>query len=309
MRKNINTEHIEGRLYQHSLAVKQVQNQTSPNYGKDFISGEIEIAVDEDGLNVIPVHFTYVTEATKTGGKSSTFGVLKQIVDGAPTWVNNGKDAALKVKVDTALALNDFYNNEGTLVSAKRNEGGFVTIVNSLCEEAKRNTFTTDMVITKVDHIDADDEKGVKEHVSIHGAVFDFRNAILPVDFVVENPAGINYFEGLEVSSSEPLYTRVWGKIRCETIVRSVTQESAFGEPAVTNYERKSRSWVVTGTATEGYDFGDENVMTTDELTKAIQDRQVYLADVKRRADDYKASKNAPVAASTAPAKKGNFSF
>ena len=36
MRKAINTERIEGRIYQHSLVVKTVANQTSANYGKNL---------------------------------------------------------------------------------------------------------------------------------------------------------------------------------------------------------------------------------------------------------------------------------
>ena len=60
MRKNLNSEHIEGRLYQHSLEVKTVKNQQSANFGKPFIGGKIEIATDEQGLNVVPVEFTYL---------------------------------------------------------------------------------------------------------------------------------------------------------------------------------------------------------------------------------------------------------
>ena len=47
MRKATNSERIEGRVYQNSLTVKTVQNQTSANYGKEFISGDLEVAVDE----------------------------------------------------------------------------------------------------------------------------------------------------------------------------------------------------------------------------------------------------------------------
>ena len=64
MKKMINTERIEGRVYQHNLTIKTVQNQTSANFGKEFISGNLEVAVDEAGLNIIPVHYTYVTETT-----------------------------------------------------------------------------------------------------------------------------------------------------------------------------------------------------------------------------------------------------
>ena len=87
MRKNENTEHIEGRIYDHELVVKTVQNQQSPNYGKQFIAGKLAVAVDEEGINVIETHYTYVTETTKAGGKNKTFGVLKKIIDEGKTWI------------------------------------------------------------------------------------------------------------------------------------------------------------------------------------------------------------------------------
>ena len=51
----INKEFIEGRLYQHNLVMKTVKNEQSAEFGKEFISGTIDIATDEEGLNVIPV--------------------------------------------------------------------------------------------------------------------------------------------------------------------------------------------------------------------------------------------------------------
>ena len=162
MRKATNSERIEGRVYQHSLTVKTVQNQTSANYGKEFISGDLEVAVDEAGLNVIPVHFTYVTPTTSSGAENRTFTVLKKIIDGGKTWITNGKDEALKVRVDTAIALNDFYTQDGSLVSVKKNEGGFVSVVNGeLSLENERNTFTVDMLITGVTRTEKNEEKNI----------------------------------------------------------------------------------------------------------------------------------------------------
>ena len=43
MRKNFNSEHIEGRLYQHSIELKEVKNQNSPNFGKQFLQGSVEV--------------------------------------------------------------------------------------------------------------------------------------------------------------------------------------------------------------------------------------------------------------------------
>lgn len=321
MRRAINTEHVEGRIYQHDLTIKTVQNQQSANFGKEFIAGNIEIAVDEEAMNVIPVHFTYVTEATKSGGKNSTFAALKKIIDEGKAWITDGKDLATKVKIDTALALNDFYTQDDTLVSVKTNEGGFVTIVTELCNESERNTFSTDMLITNITGIEADAEKNIEEpYVSVRGFIFNFRNDILPVEFIVRNQAGMKYFMDLDVTQAEPVYTKVWGRINCITTMVERTEESAFGEAAVKTYEKKSKEWTITGTAKVPYDFDDANILTREEVTKACQDREVMLAEKKKQRDEWQASKistqannfaagamNTPTDA--APAKKGGFNF
>ena len=211
-----------------------------------------------------------------------------------------GKENALKVRIDASLALNEFYAQDGSLVAAKRNEGSFVNIINGpMSPASEHNRFTTDMVITNVTHVDADEEKNVTEHAVVRGCVFDFRNAILPVEFLIRNAQGMKYFEGLDANDSNPVYTKVWGKINCSSVTYEEKTESAFGEPIVNTRTRRTREWEITGAAEEPFNFGDEGVLTVEELTKAMQDRQVHLADVKKRADDYAASKATPAAAAT----------
>lgn len=314
MRRALNAEHIEGRIYEHNLTVKTVQNKESANYGKEFISGTLDVATDEEGLNVLSVHFTYVTETTSKGQKNATYTNLKKIIDSGKTWISVGKDEAIKVKIDTALALNDFYAQDDSLVSVKMNEGGFVTIVNELSDISERNTFQVDMVITSVTKTEIDEEKNIKEpYVTLRGAIFNFKNDLLPLDFVVKNEAGMKYFENLDVSNSEPIYTKVWGKIICATVKIERSEESAFGEAAVKTYEKKTKEWIVTGTAKIPHEFGDEKILTAEELTKAIQNREIYLADKKKANDEWKAQKastssvtNSTVTNSVA---KGNFKF
>lgn len=294
MRKATNSERIEGRVYQHNLVIKTVSNAQSANFGKEFISGNLEVAVDEEGVNVIPVHFTYVTETTASGSKSATYTSLKKIIDEGKNWIAVGKDDAQKVRIDTAIALNDFYNQNDELISTKVNEGGFVTLINTLGEDGERNKFTADMVITNVSRVEANPEKNIdKDYVVVRGAIFNFRNDLLPVDFTVRNELGMKYFEDLDVTPSEPVYTKVWGRINCENAKVEVKEESAFGEASVRTYERKSKDWTITGTAKVPYDFGDENILTAEELTKASQNRQVMLAETKKRSEEYRAQKAA----------------
>jgi hypothetical protein len=237
------------------------------------------------------------------------------------TWVKDGPEAATMVKADPAFALNDFYTKSGasdelTLVSAKRNQGGFISIAKSLNEnEALRSTFEVDMLINGTTYIEADPEKNIDaDYLIIKGAVFDFRNAIMPVEFVVKDPNGIKYFESLDASASNPTFTKVWGTINSSTIVTRKEEESAFGEPSIKEYTRTIREWLVTGTSKPDlvYPIGDaEAGITVEDIKKAMADREVYLAGVKQRQDEYQASKNAGTASNvaSAPAAVGGFNF
>jgi len=311
MKKIINSERIEGRVYQHNLEMKTVQNKDSANYGKEFISGTLDVATDEKGLNVLSIHFTYVVEMTNSGKKNVTFGVLKNIIENGKTWIANGKDEALKVRVSTALALNDFYTPDDRLVSAKRSEGGFVNVINELGKEDERNTFDVDMLITSVTRVEANEENNIEEdYLTLRGAIFNFRNAILPVEFTVRDEEGISYFESLDASAQNPIFTEVRGKIISTTVKREIKEESAFGTASVRTVDRTTREWCVDWARPVEYDFGAEDTLTVEEVKKAMEDREVYLANIKKRRDDYLATRNSSsTPAATASIPTGGFDF
>lgn len=290
MRNNVNTEHIEGRIYQHSLELKTVQNKESENFGKQYIQGEVEVAVDDMGLNIIPVNFVFVTATTKKGAQNRTYTELMKIIDSGKTIIVDGMDNATMVSIDTSLAVNDFVASDGTMVNQMVNQGGFISIVSKLNSKDVRNTFKTDMIISNVERVSPEN---APEFVRVRGGVFDFRNTYMPVTFNVRNEMGMKYFEDLEPSASDPVYTCVWGKVNFSKTTETKSEESAFGEAAVEVKERKVKEWLITGTSKITYDFGDDNVMTEDELRTALQNREVHLADVKRRKEEYEAQKAA----------------
>lgn len=306
----INQTHIEGVLYEHNLEAK-VSGETSKNPGTPFIAGTINIATDDAMTNIVPVHFSYVTATFGSGKPNDTYTTLSNIVNGTfGTYMKDGADKAVKLRVDSALGLNEFYterNGKEELVSAKRNEGGFVHKVDALDEDEKvRNTFKADMVITCVTHMDGDDEKGLPEKCVVKGAIFDFRKSLMPVEFSATNPNAMRYFEGLEASQKNPVFTCVWGRQVSETIVKQIRTESAFGEDEVREVKNTRRDFVITGASKEPYLWDDESSITAAELNEAIQKREVDLAAMKKRQDEYRASKSAPKAAAPAT---GGFNF
>lgn len=301
----INKTHIEGLVYESTLELR-VSGENSKHPGTQFIMGNLSVATDDACTNIVPVHFTYVTATTAKGKENATFGVLKDIIEKKiGTVMTVGADKAGKVRIDSAIGLNEFYsdrNGKEELVSVKRNEGGFVHVTNTLAPDEKtRNTFETDMLITSVNRIEGDEEKGTKDKVVVRGVIFDFRKAILPVDFSITNERGMDYFEGLEASSKNPVFTKIWGRQISQTTVNKTVEESAWGETLVKEIPSTRRDWVITGSNPEPYVWDDESTITAVELTKAMADRETYLATIKQRQDEYKAQKitpaNAPIAA------------
>ena len=311
MKKMTNTTHIEGLLYEHKLELRE-SGPNSKNPGTKFIMGTVDIATDDACTNIVPVHFTYVTATTAKGATNATFTTLSNIVDGKyGSVMANGKDKAVKLRIDSALGLNEFYterNNQEELVSTKRNEGGFVHVADSLAEdETIRNTFKCDMLITGVKEVEADEEKKLPAKAIVRGAIFDFRGALMPVEFSAINPNAIKYFVGLDASNASPVFTCVWGRQVSETIKREIRTESAFGEDEVRIVENSRKDFVITGASKEPYAWDDESTLTANEVAEAVANRETYLATIKQRQDEYKASK-AAATATAAPAKTG-FNF
>ena len=161
-----------------------------------------------------------------------------------------------------------------------------------------------------VTRVEANEEKNLPEKVTVKGAIFDFRKSLLPVEFSATNPNAMDYFEGLGATAKEPVFTCVWGRQVSETIVRTVTTESAFGEDEVREIKSSRRDFVITGAAKDPYVWDDESSITAVELNEAIQKREIDLAAMKKRQDEYKASRAAAAtnASKITPA-AGDFSF
>lgn len=308
----INQSHIEGVLYEHKLESK-VSGNDSKNPGTPFIAGTIGIATDDAMTNIITVHFTYVTATFGSGKPNDTYTTLNNIINGTfGTYMKDGVDKAVKLRVDSAIGLNEFYtdrNGKEELVSAKRNEGGFVHKVDAIdADEKVRNTFKTDMLINSVTRTEADEEKKIPEKVIVKGAIFNFRKDLLPVEFSATNPHAMDYFENLGASQKEPVFTCVWGRQVSEVVIRTVTTESAFGEDEVREIKNTRKDFVITGAAKEPYLWDDESSITATELNEAIQKREVDLAAMKKRQDEYKASKAGGANSVITPA-QGGFNF
>lgn len=312
-----NTLHLEGLLYDHSLTLKQTGPGTKAP-GTDFISGVVKVAVDPEMTNIVEVHYTYVVEKTAKGKTNDTFVNLKAIIGGIRhTYMDMiGKEEYVPayVRIDTSIALNDYYNGPADnreLVSAKRNEGGFLHFIKESelnPEIPSRNAFKADMIITSINRLEADPERDIPERMNVQGAIFDFRRAVLPVNFTLYNPHGMELFEGQAPSSAEPFCTEVRGKVVSTTVLVKTEDESAFGPDLTKETPRSRKEYVIESIFKQvSYPWDDASFITAEELKKAIAEREIYLATVKERQEEYEARRNN--ATKTIESKPQDFKF
>lgn len=306
MKKNFNNrEIVEGRVYDHKLTLR-VTGPKSKNPGTEFISGKVDIATDEAGLNVVPVKYTYVTPTTANGGVNKTFKLLKDIIESEPTIVKTGMEAALKVNASPSLACEDYYmenakdpeKNPDGLVTSQVNSGGFLSTTTRLNpDESKRNQFEADILIKNVIEVSADEERGIKEdYIIIDALAFSYNGKTMyPVKFTVRSQNGINYFTSLGASPQNLIFTKVWGNICSTTVTRVIDTDDnvAFGVSAQREVSRTNKEWLIVGASANNFYDDSENGITAAELTELIAKRNTHLAEEKARVEEYRASQNA----------------
>lgn len=316
--RNENTMNIEGKIYQFDLAEK-VTGENSKQPGTHYINGTVDIATDASLENIVQVHYTYVTPVYSSGKSNATYTALKQIIDSGKTVINDGYEAATVIKANPSYSVNDFFpQGQEVPVSNPRNEGGFVSIVPEATlhpeGDVGRSKFTVDVIIGNVNEVVPEDGDSYAE---IKGYTFDFRNAVLPITLVARNESAIKYFIDLDASPEHPVFTKVWGKIvNTFKKIEKVT-ESAFGEATVDTVTRRSREFLITGANPVPYEFDTEATITAKEFEKALQDREVYLAETKKRSDEWRVSQSNAAASNASPAaqaasaavKPGGFKF
>ena len=315
MRKNDNKMNVEGKIYQFKLEEK-VTGETSKVPGTPYISGTIDVATDANAENIVQVHYTYVAPTYSSGKANNSYTALKQIINSGKTVMTDGYEAATIVRLNPSYAVNDFFpEGQDEPVTQQRNEGGFVTITNeaSIHPEGDigRNKFELDVVISNVSEVVPDEGDS---YASIKAIAFSFNGSALSITLIARNKAAAEYFLGLGASNTNPIYTKVWGKITNITEKVEKVIESAFGEATVDVVPRRYKEYVITGANPVPYEFDTDATITAAELQKALQDREVYLASEKKRTEDYRASKNSgnvSTTASTANATvpQGGFKF
>lgn len=281
MKQNMTNEvSVRGYVFSHTLQ----ERDSTKRPGEKVIIGLVNIATDDDAVNVVPVNF-FVNEKTNKGGVNSTFANLHQLILENKTVEEVGVSDATRVRVDGSIDVNDFYGRDGQLVTGKRVRGSFLHFLNAneaiSTERTPATSFEADVLIQSAAERESNDGS---TYVSISGFAFNYRNEILPVTFSVQSEGGKNFFLNEDISTANPYFGKVWGNIKSTVVVSTQEQDdssAAFGAPQVRETSRTFRTWEVVG-ANVNLGLGEDTV-TEEELKAADAHRQEVLAGVRAR--------------------------
>jgi hypothetical protein len=257
MKKMINKSMIEGVLLE-----KELRSGVT-KAGVPYVSGRLQIETEPGNVITIDV---FEQQKTSKGLDNAKFGILNGIyLNGSAK--QDGATNPTRLRVNSALDLNDWTDKDGQPRTALINAGGYINIVSAANPKAE---FETDIVIKSVQpEIRNEVETG---RAVINGLIFNYRNNALPVRLIVENKKGVDFFSNLDPNT----FTRVWGVQVNNTVTNEKAEESAFGDSKVVRSSYTRKELVVTGAQTIPY---EEDQLTPAELAAAVQARNILVAE------------------------------
>lgn len=274
-----NNVRIEGILNEINLAEG---NFTRVDGTKcDSISGTIIIGVTQDINGVatdlsIPVHM-FAAKYTNDGRPNPAYEGMQKVMKEYVSVAAAGIDAADRVRITHGqITMNEYYNQNGNLVSFPRISSSFVSKVKK--EEFKPTAVFTAVFVVgrKVAETDKDGIETGKYKIS--GLLPQYGGKIDVVPFYAVNPGVI---DAISQYWNEGDTVRASGKVNftSRTEIRKV--EVDFGEPTEESRTISVSELLITGgnsTPLDG-DFAIDN----DEVQKALTDRTARLEQLKNK--------------------------
>ena len=294
--KDGNTVKIEGILSEIDLKYGTL---TKNNTEFKTVGGTIKIRVNtqinkENVELEIPVHM-FATQYTNAGASNPAYESIERVMNEFVSIAASDIDRADRVRITRGqIAMNEYYGQNGTLVSFPRISASFVSKIKK--EECKPDASfsVTFMVGSKGYETDRD---GVEtDRYKVMGMIPQYGGKIDVVPFYATNPGVIdaisNYWNDAET-------VKATGKLNFSSKTETIMVEVDFGEPSESTRTISVSELVITGgssTPLEG-DFA----INYEDVKAALEERKTRLAALKDKSQNKGTSGKAP-----APAQSGN---
>ena len=292
--KDGNVVKIEGILSEIDIDYKDFKKN---GVDTKAIGGVIKIRVNTsiNGADTeleIPVHM-FAAQLTNSGSPNPAYESIERIKNEYVSIAASDIDHADRVRITKgAISMNEYYGQDGRLISFPRVTASFVSKIKK--EECKSKAeFTVTFMVGKAGY--ELDKDGVETNkYKITGMVPQYGGKVDVVPFFAYN-AGV--IDAVSNYWTEGDTVKATGRLNFTSETKEVETQLGFGESTIETRTYSVSELVITGgnpTPLEG-----EFAINYDDVKVALEDRKNRLAESKERSANKGASGKTP-----APAKK-----
>lgn len=289
--KDGNVVKIEGILSEVDLKYSTFMKNNVETKG---VGGSIKVRVDTviNGANTqleIPVHM-FATQYTKNGAVNPAYESIERVMKEYVSIAAADADRADRVRITRGqITMNEYYGQNGNLVSFPRINASFVTKIRK--EDCQPDaTFNVTFVVGQKKY--ETDRDGVEtDRYSVIGMIPQFGGKVDVVPFVALNPGVI---DGVSNYWTEGDTVRATGKINFSSKTETYTQSVDFGDPIVSTRTISVSELVITGGSSTPLD--GEFAISDADINEALAERKSRLAALKDKASTKGTSGKAPAA-------------
>ena len=297
LRQAENKARIEGILAEIDIKPGSFNKngQTVESIGGSIIVKVVQKISGEEKELAIPVHM-FASKLTNKGTPNPAYESIKKIADEYVSIAqsDNGEDGADRVRITNgSIRMNEYYSQDGRLISFPRINASFVTRINkSDCKPEA--TYTAEFVVAnKSEEIGSNGEPTGRYRIDAIIPQYGGKVDVVPMFAQSEGviSAVSTYWEiGNTVKAN--------GRLDFSATTETIIEEVDFGEPIEKTRTINRSDLIITGGSQEPLegDYAFDNA----EIQSALAERKIRLEKQKEKDMSRAASKQTP------PQKSGN---
>lgn len=275
LRQAENRATIVGVLVEKNLEEKTFTREDGTQ--NEAMTGEISVRTGENEVHRIRF---FANKYTRNGEENRQYKALQTVnneyISVADAAEQEGVTPSI-VRVTGRLALNEYYGQDGELKQYPQIEGAFVTRLKETDDLTPIAQFNVEGIVNRVAP-EFDKNGDETDRAVLELLIPGYQGRITPLTFVVE-PHGKDFVLSEYTKGAS---VRVYGNIVNRRIEHKKVVEMGFGDPIEeVSYEFKNE-YVITG-GSMPYDEDSEKAFDLELVKKAMQDRQIYLEQLKNK--------------------------
>ena len=271
--------------------------QTMESIGGSITVKVVQKISGEEKELAIPVHM-FASKLTNKGTPNPAYESIKKIADEYVSIAasENGEDGADRIRITNAsIRMNEYYSQDGRLVSFPRVNASFVQKINKSDCKPEATYMTEFVVATKSEELDRNGEETGRYRIDAIIPQYGGRVDVVPM--YAQSPGVIDAVKTYwEVGNT----VKANGRLDFSATTETTIEEVDFGEPIEKTRTINRSDLIITGGSQEPLegDFAFDN----SEIQNALAERKLRLEKQKDRDMSRAATRQTP-----APAAKNGF--